>query len=72
MYPSPELLGHDSLDIEPSLIPSLLSEEEVAALVRVYLDNMRNNYEVRLKIFQLHSAYFLSISTSYTIVIRYT
>ena len=55
MYPSPELLGHDSLDIEPSLIPPLLSEEEVAALVQVYLDNMRNNYEVRLKIFCIFS-----------------
>ena len=55
MYPSPELLGHDSLDIEPSLIPPLLSEEEGAALVQVYLDNMRNNYEVRLKIFCIFS-----------------
>ena len=46
VYPGPDLLGHDSLDLEPDLIPPILSEEEVEALVRVYLENMRSNYEL--------------------------
>ena len=46
MYPGPELLGHDSLQLEADLVPSLLSEEEVEELVAVYLDTMATNYEV--------------------------
>ena len=46
VYPGPDLLGHDSLDLEPDLIPPILSEEEVEALVRVYLENMRSNYDM--------------------------
>ena len=36
----------DPLDLEPDLIPPILSEEEVEALVRVYLENMRSNYDM--------------------------
>ena len=46
VYPGPELLGHDSLQLEADLVPSLLSEEEVEELVAVYLDTMATNYEV--------------------------
>ena len=46
VYPGPELLGHDSLQLEADLVPALLSEEEVEELVAVYLDTMATNYEV--------------------------
>ena len=46
VYPGPELLGHDSLQLAADLVPALLSEEEVEELVAVYLDTMATNYEV--------------------------
>ena len=44
VYPSKQLLGNDQLDLEPDLIPSILSEEEVEELIDVYLTNMSENY----------------------------
>ena len=45
VYPGQELLGHDRLDMDPDMIPSVLAEEEIEKLVMVYLSNMKSNYE---------------------------
>ena len=45
VYPGQELLGHDRLDLDPDMIPSVLAEEEIEKLVMVYLSNMKTNYE---------------------------
>ena len=45
VYPGPELLGHDRLDMDPDMIPSVLAEEEIEKLITVYLANMKTNYE---------------------------
>ena len=45
VYPGQELLGHDRLDLDPDMIPSVLAEEEIEKLVTVYLSNMKTNYE---------------------------
>ena len=44
MYPGPDLLGDDELNLQEDIIPAVLAEDEVDSLVHKYLSNMSTNY----------------------------